>query len=125
MTRGRKARTEEGTIKNIKHRIPYGPDERARVVEHVCGVLLDSRFRSGGADDIFYIDRYDGEDVCPTFIELLDLFASRPVSMRCEGKFIELTPGQAMHLFLTDQDCGLTIIEGGTIPNDVSINSTL
>ncbi len=106
-----KSPTNEETTRNIQRQIPYGPDERARLVEHVCAILLDSRFGPGASDDMFYIEPYDGVSAPPSFIELFDMFASRPVAVRNGDEIIELTPGQAMHLILTDPDCGYTIFE--------------
>ncbi len=51
-----KAPTTAETLKYIQqNRIAYGADERARYVEHVCGLLLNDRFWPGASDDMFTI----------------------------------------------------------------------
>lgn len=60
---------------------------------------------------MFHIEPYDGVSGPPSFIELFDMLASRPVALRRSDGIIDLTPGQAVHYLLTNPDCIYTILE--------------
>jgi hypothetical protein len=70
MTPNRKTPTTAEILKSIQQtRLAYGADERARYVEHVCGLLLNDRFWPGAADDMITIEDHLAEDARPSWVE--------------------------------------------------------
>jgi hypothetical protein len=73
MTPNRKPPTTTETLKDIQqNRIAYGADERARYVEHVCGILLNDRFWPGASDDMFAIEDHEAKDALPSLVDLFE-----------------------------------------------------
>ncbi len=68
-----KAATIAETLKYIQqNRIAYGADERARYVEHVCGLLLNDRFWPGASDDMLAIEDHEAWDALPSWIDVFE-----------------------------------------------------
>ncbi len=79
----RRAPTDQEILRNVKRRVRYGFDERARFVEHVCGLLLTDRFGPGAADDMIVIEEHAEEDAPPSCLEL----SAPGITAACWTKF--------------------------------------
>ncbi len=99
MTRIPNALATEETLKNlIRRSIAYGIDERARYVEHVCSILLDSRLGPGSSDDMFTLEEHLAENALPMRIDLSEPGATATGSRQSVFKSLRLRDVSALGL---------------------------
>lgn len=99
------------TLKLIqKTRIPFGPNDRSRFVEHTCEALAESRIGPGASADMIGLDDHEANDEVVSFIELINYVAENPVLLWNGECMARLSPGEAAYRILTAGDAEITML---------------
>jgi hypothetical protein len=93
-----------------KHRIPYGPDKRARYVETVCEILEESRMGYSSGPDAVRLHQHEGDEEGFSFLDLIEYIADRPVAAFDGEKLVELTPAEVIRMIMTKPECSIAIV---------------